>query len=450
MTLVYTRIREAFKYLHEPELKRKCALLLRGEKLNNITLACEQVGVARRTFYRWRRRLIEADFNPQAMIPRSKRPLRSPRQIGEPLTGHILKMREEFRYGPARIAWYLQNWGFSVSATGVYKVLKRAEVSMGKHRTKVKNRHTRRYELDRPGEGFQLDIKYVPYRIEGRKTYVFSAIDDCTRFRFSYAYQRLGTTSALDFVQRLVKAVPFPIESIQTDNGIEFTDRFQRRNPEKENRSHPFPTLLSTLKILHRLIPPGIKELNGKVERSFKTDMDEFFWKIPKKVSFSRFQQELEHWTVDYNHHRPHSSLRMITPAQKVQDFGFLPRTNLHALMAYQKERTTLLPWRWELVRSVQELGLDPTPFKPRTAKPRNPRLSSLQRALAFSFAPSNPLCHICGITTSAPKCRSRFSYGTTGWKISKRSNCGVIAISLNGDPSGADFLKTHPSRGAA
>lgn len=78
-----------------------------------------------------------------------------------------------------------------------------------------------------------IDVKEVPAaciagdaRLLEEKFYQFTAIDEYSRFRFLAAFKDESSYSALVFVKRLVKAFPFKIECIQTDNGSEFTNRF--------------------------------------------------------------------------------------------------------------------------------------------------------------------------------------------------------------------------------
>ena len=389
---LYARTYEAAKGLQNPDLRRKMFCLLRGMKLQNVELTCRQFGIGRSTYYVWLNRLKEADFSPKALCPRKKTPHRQPRVIGGVLKEKILSLRQEFHYGPSRLAWYLRKMGFSVSPHGVYNVLKRAWVAFRKRRDRKPNRHTLRYELDRPGQGFQLDIKYVPFRIEKKKAYVFSAIDECSRWRFSFAYRHLGAGSAVDFAQRLVQACPFSIERIQTDNGVEFTNRFNRQSPDYEI-DHPFPALLRTLRILHKLIPPGIKELNGKVERSFKTDDQEFYWKLPRFITFGELQIELERWIFDYNSHRPHSSLGMRTPMARLADFGE-PSNVTRDLFDSIPVRP---PLAVTMARKLRSAGKSHPYFD--KYLPQKRKLSGAEALLRLS-QPLPSLCNICGNTT--------------------------------------------------
>lgn len=63
---------------------------------------------------------------------------------------------------------------------------------------------------------------------------------------------------------------------------------------------------------------PGSPHLNGKVERSQKTDLDEFYATVDLKSSDLKMQ--LLEWQHYYNWHRPHSSLNGRTPMDKTFD----------------------------------------------------------------------------------------------------------------------------------
>lgn len=98
-------------------------------------------------------------------------------------------------------------------------------------------------------------------------------------------------------------APPVAIQRIKTDHGSEFgTD---------------FTWHLDDLGILHRPIPRGSPESNGKVERSHRTDEEQFY----RRVTF-RSPQEIRHllreWEHEYNHRCPHLALGGKTPAERL------------------------------------------------------------------------------------------------------------------------------------
>jgi transposase InsO family protein len=74
---------------------------------------------------------------------------------------------------------------------------------------------------------------------------------------------------------------------------------------------------LRDLGIARRHIPPGCPDANGKVERSHRTDEDEFYrrviFRIPNELATKRRQ-----WETEYNHRRPHLALRGKTPAERL------------------------------------------------------------------------------------------------------------------------------------
>ena len=74
------------------------------------------------------------------------------------------------------------------------------------------------------------------------------------------------------FLKMLTKEFPFKIQTIQTDNGTEFTYKYI-----SDNRENPFDTELRKMGIKHILIPPRTPWHNGKVERSHRNDQRYFY-----------------------------------------------------------------------------------------------------------------------------------------------------------------------------
>ena len=72
----------------------------------------------------------------------------------------------------------------------------------------------------------------------------------------------------------------FKIKKIQTDNGAEFTNKFlsEARCMGKTPKEHILDTMCQKEAILHKLIPVGECELNGKVERSHGDDFFQTLW----------------------------------------------------------------------------------------------------------------------------------------------------------------------------
>lgn len=69
---------------------------------------------------------------------------------------------------------------------------------------------------------FHIDIAEVR-TAEGR-LYLFAAIDRTSKFAFTELHEKATTRVAADFLQALIKAVPYRVHTVLTDNGTHFTD----------------------------------------------------------------------------------------------------------------------------------------------------------------------------------------------------------------------------------
>lgn len=63
-------------------------------------------------------------------------------------------------------------------------------------------------------------------KVIGKQFFQYTAIDEYSRWRFVEAFEEHNPYSSVMFIEHLVKALPLPIQCIQTDNGAEFTNRF--------------------------------------------------------------------------------------------------------------------------------------------------------------------------------------------------------------------------------
>jgi len=203
-----------------------------------------------------------------------------------------------------------------MAASTVGKVLKREGKIVDRKRRIKRPKHTKRYQLDTPGEIVQVDVKYVTW-VSGPRYYQFTAIDDCTRWRFIYHYDNKSVNSTKDFVKRLMNKAPFKIQCIQTDHGSEFTNKmFESSCTVKDHpREHALDRICRKNGIRHKLIPIGQCEINGKVERSHRIDDVEFYSRTKWKTLHD-LRKQAGIWIRRYNETRIHGSLNWKTPAQ--------------------------------------------------------------------------------------------------------------------------------------
>jgi transposase InsO family protein len=129
---------------------------------------------------------------------------------------------------------------------------------------------------------FHIDIAEV-HTAEG-KLYLFVAIDRTSKFAFTELHSKATTRTAADLLRALIKAVPYKIHTVLTDNGIHFTDprggtwtptEIRRMIARKEPfRAHSFEYACALADIDHRLTKPKHPWTNGQVERMNRTIKD--------------------------------------------------------------------------------------------------------------------------------------------------------------------------------
>ena len=231
----------------------------------NVARTCRHFGISRKTFYKWKRRY---DAHGAAGLgDRPRTPHRSPRATPREVVSKILYLRENYHFGPGRIADYLQRFHrLSIATSSVHRILGRH----GMNRLPANQKHRphkqrwQRYEKPQPGHRLQMDVKFLE-RIPGtrKRLFQFTAIDDCTRIRVLKVYDKCNQATAIRFIDEVLRRLPFRVHVIQTDNGAEFQSRFHWH--------------LEALDIRHVYIRPRTPHLNGKVERSHRVDDQEFY-----------------------------------------------------------------------------------------------------------------------------------------------------------------------------
>lgn len=341
---VKEKLRGQLKGSRNRDVRIKASLILLACKLGNVEEACARRGFSKKFFYKWYGRLKKANFHLAALEEFSRRPKKKhPKITSKKVEAKIFALAER-GFGSPLIKAMLGREGIRISRSVICHILNHRRKGIVKTRTEKLKAHRRRYELPMPGMRVQLDVKYVPEPIAGFRAYNYVAIDECTRIRFAFAYYDLNPKNTVDFLCRMIKFFPFDIDTIQTDNGFEFTNRLI---PSHEGHEHPMDTWCNANKIKHRCIPTGEKELNGKVERSHRIDEQFFYWKAPT-TSIEEFNFSFLHWLYIYNHERLHGGLDFKTPIEKLWEIyekeRALPNFELNKLrdlpkriMAYKK-----------------------------------------------------------------------------------------------------------------
>ena len=260
------------------------------QQTGDAGLVCRRCGISYPTLRKWIRRYREA--GEAGLASRSRRPNR---RIFEHERTLILSLQRERKLGARRIQHELRrHHDLSLSLDSIHKVLVTSHMPPLVRPARRKTRH--RYARLIPGDRVQLDTcKIAP------GCYQYTAVDDCTRYRVLAVFPRRTAASTLGFLERVIEEMPFPVQRVQTDRGREFF-------------AVAVQQWLMDHCIKFRPNKPASPHLNGKVERSQKTDREEF-WAVTDART-PDVELRLAEWQHYYNWTRPHGSLNGHTPIE--------------------------------------------------------------------------------------------------------------------------------------
>ena len=231
----------------------------------NVRSLCKTFGISKSWFYKWKGR-----YNPRNLTS-LKSLSRKPKKLSSIGWGIVVEVCEWKRINPRKSQYYLFNEWLKAgrvppcSPKTIYNWWKRRNLILTRHKRKrVKSKLFNKARL--PGELVQMDTKFLP-----RKKYQYTAIDVVSKWRYLQVYAKLTQENTIDFVQKLLieaKRKRINIKLIQTDNGLEFQGRFHQMCEE--------------MKLKHHLIHKNTPNENALIERSFRTDEEEFFFWLEK------------------------------------------------------------------------------------------------------------------------------------------------------------------------
>ena len=286
-------------------IRYKMFILGLAGKNGNVAKTCRDFDVTKSSFYKWRKAY---DLGGKDGLKR-KKPIayNHPNKISEEVIEKILELRKDYNLGPERIKWYLERYhGIKVSESSVSRTLVRNGVSRLSKKASKRTVHTKRYAKDTPGHQVQVDVKFVSLNDSlGNpiRRFQYTAIDDATRIRALKIFKQHEQKNAKEFIDHITEKFPFRIHTIRTDRGHEFQAQFHWHVEDKGMR--------------HVYIKPRSPQLNGKVERSHRTDQEEFYQLLTYTDDVD-LNKKLKNWEEFYNFNRPHGAFEGKTPYEKL------------------------------------------------------------------------------------------------------------------------------------
>lgn len=285
---------------------------LKGQKVKEI---CQFYGIPRKTFYYWLH-VWQADPDNFAknVACTDNTPKNMPFITDQTTAELIVRLRKKSKFGPLKLQLLLKERGVMMSASGIYKVLKRAGM-IKKHKRKVKKKY-KKYTafMTDPGQKVQVDVAYLPKLFgKSHRYYAYQAIDLYTRVTFSAIYSGCYPANTVHFLKRAIDFFPFHVQWFQFDHGTEFTyDTLVKVKTE-----HPVHTYLRERSINFCFSMVGTPRTNGCVERVHRTWREEMErWHRWKNLS--QLLADNQSWMKYYNEQRYHYGLNLLTPIQKL------------------------------------------------------------------------------------------------------------------------------------
>ena len=115
-------------------------------------------------------------------------------------------------------------------------------------------------------------------------------------------------------------SIGIQVECVQTDNHSTFTNIYLGGNKKVDHqllRIHPLTQYLLDRGIEHKLSRPATPQHNGFVERSHRTDEEEFYRLVDVvRLDNDELQAAMKRWQDEYNYLRLHSSCGNQPPMQ--------------------------------------------------------------------------------------------------------------------------------------
>lgn len=197
-------------------------------KCGNVSRTCRYFGISRKTFYKWKRRYLKYGLSSLENNSTRPRQVRKSKAQWEHVE-LVKKLRTRYPYySKYKISVILiRDWGISLSASTVGRVIKRYKLFFKPPYRKKKERYasikrrnlSKDYPIKSPGDLIESDMKHIPFI--GLKRYCFVAIDCVGK---AIAVKISSTASSIQnpaLIEQIKETFPFPIKSWRNDNGSE-------------------------------------------------------------------------------------------------------------------------------------------------------------------------------------------------------------------------------------
>jgi len=265
--------------------------------------------VSRSTIFRWRKRMNGSLIS---LVPTSTRPHHTRRMtVDDRFLTLIRALRDTYgNIGKEKLKplldAYAQSLGVSsYGATKIGKIITRYRLTTPTTRRVMKRRKPALFRRKYAPKGVSTghcEMDGITVYFDGRTYRFVSVIDVVTRRGWCHLVPSFSALHTIETLHIFQKRYPYPIHTIQTDNGSEFLGAFH--------------TYLETQTIRHEFCYPRCPRINGMVERFNRTIQEECINRIIDLVDDKDlFCEKLFKYCIWYNEKRPHYALHYQTPS---------------------------------------------------------------------------------------------------------------------------------------
>lgn len=250
---------------------------------------------------------------------KSRKPKSNPKETPIRIKERVIELRNETKLCALKLHWKLKDEGVHLHPRTIGKIIKQEGLT---RKYKVRRIQYKYVKVPlRPGELVEIDVKYVPDRIDGMRYYQYTAVDVATRWRYIAIYDNQSNMNSIQFLKSVMHRFPYKIRSIKTDNHAIFTNRsvgYPKSIDPVHYRIHPLDVFCKKNTIIHYLIDKGKPAQNGTVERSHRSDQESFYDRITYS-SPEELRYKMRLWNMYYND-LYHCSLEGKSPNQVLSE----------------------------------------------------------------------------------------------------------------------------------
>lgn len=270
----------------------------------------DTLGIHRSTVYRWlkKARTYRSFLNPRGLMRKSTKPKTIHWSLSPGTESAIITLRRRTGYAAIKLKYQLH---ICASKSTIHRLLGRRRL-LNRYGNHIRPRYQPTVHMHAKNVttiGYlQMDVKYITPELSGLPwtCFEYAVIDIYSRYKEAVILNHLDSDGAMAALLEILPRLPFKPVFIQTDNGLEFQGRFHQ--------------LMEDIHVKHHYIHKSTPNENALIERSFRTDEEEFFFRMERAPSQ---YDELRNWFADYlkeyNTIRPHLGIGLKTPYELIQ-----------------------------------------------------------------------------------------------------------------------------------